>query len=65
MRNSRISGTQTTTTAAIIALIGTCAFRLVWIYTVFEHVHTLEAIYISYPISWVLTGAVQLYLPPQ
>ena len=54
-----IRGLGKSTTAAIIALIGTCAFRLVWIYTVFEHVHTLEAIYISYPISWVLTGAVQ------
>ncbi len=51
-------GLGKSTAAAIIALIGTCAFRLIWIYTVFVHTHTLWAIYISYPISWALTGSV-------
>ena len=42
--------------SAVIALVGTCAFRVVWILTVFRHFETLAAIYISYPISWVITG---------
>jgi len=39
----------------IVSLIGACAFRVVWILTVFAHFHELRILYISYPISWVLT----------
>ncbi len=42
--------------AALITFFGTCVFRIVWIYTVFRYFESLEAIYISYPISWFLTG---------
>jgi len=45
-------------TSAMISLVGTCAFRVVWIYTAFRYFGTIETIYISYPISWFLTGAV-------
>ena len=41
-----------------ISLIGICAFRVVWIMTVFRATGTLEMIYISYPISWGLTALV-------
>ena len=39
-------------------LIGACLMRIVWIWTIFRWVHTLEALYISYPISWFITAAV-------
>lgn len=42
---------------AVIALAGACGLRLVWIATVFqipEH-HTFEFLYLSYPISWIVT----------
>ena len=39
----------------IVSLTGACLFRIVWIYTVFAKVHTLQCLYISYPISWALT----------
>ena len=39
----------------LVSLTGACLFRVVWIYTVFKQVHTLECLYISYPISWTLT----------
>lgn len=42
----------------IVSLLGACAFRIVWIYTVFRQMHTLEVLYISYPISWALTATV-------
>ncbi len=42
--------------AALIAFLGTCAFRVIWIYTVFRHYLNLESIHISYPISWLITG---------
>lgn len=44
----------------LVSLTGACLFRIVWIYTVFRQVHTLECLYISYPISWVLTFTVHL-----
>ena len=41
----------------IVSLLGACAFRLLWIATIFQidRFHTIETVYISYPISWTLT----------
>ena len=39
----------------LVSLTGACLFRVVWIFTVFQKVHTLECLYYSYPISWALT----------
>lgn len=41
----------------IVSLLGACAFRLLWIATVFQidRFHTIETVYTSYPISWTLT----------
>ena len=36
----------------IVAIMGTCLFRIVWILLVFPYFGTLEALYILYPISW-------------
>lgn len=44
----------------LVSLTGACLFRVVWIYTVFQRIHTLECLYISYPISWTLTFLVHL-----
>lgn len=45
---------------AIVTIIGVCVLRLVWIYTVFDIYHTLEILYLSYPISWIITGGVHI-----
>lgn len=42
----------------IVSLSGVCVFRVFWIYVVFARIHTLECLYYSYPISWILTFAV-------
>jgi putative MATE family efflux protein len=39
------------------AMIGTCLFRVLWIFIVFGSLHTIESVYVSYPISWVITSA--------
>ena len=41
----------------LVSLIGICALRLVWIATVFKipEYHTIETIYYTYPISWIIT----------
>lgn len=41
----------------IVSLIGACAFRVIWIFTIFQTTHTLFSLYISYPISWILTAS--------
>lgn len=42
----------------IVSLLGACALRVVWIYTVFRLDPRPEVLYISYPISWFVTAAV-------
>lgn len=44
----------------IVTILGVCAFRLVWIYTVFGASHTLETLYLSYPLSWLVTGSIHI-----
>lgn len=46
----------------IISLFGVCVFRVVWIYSVFRYIHTLECLYISYPVSWLLVSLVNISL---
>ena len=40
----------------IVTLTGCCVFRLIWIATVFSKYHTLESLYLVYPISWSITA---------
>ena len=42
-----------------ITLVFVCLVRVVWIFTVFRVMNTVECIYWSYPITWALTAAVQ------
>ncbi|MBQ5833854.1 MAG: MATE family efflux transporter [Clostridia bacterium] len=44
-------------TSTLVSLIGSCALRVVWVYTVFAAMPTIEVLYLSYPISWGLTAA--------
>ena len=41
----------------IVSLLGACAFRLLWIATIFriDRFHVIETVYTSYPISWTIT----------
>ena len=42
----------------VVSVLGACAFRIFWIYAILPQFGTLYALYISYPISWILTGGV-------
>ena len=46
----------------VISVLGVCGFRIGWIFTIFQipRFHSPQSLYISYPISWVLTYAAQL-----
>ena len=43
----------------IVSLVGACGLRLVWLATVFQidRFHVPETIYLSYPITWIITIA--------
>lgn len=43
----------------IVALSGICGIRLLWVYTVFERTHSLNLLFVSYPVSWIVTVTVQ------
>ncbi len=42
----------------LVSLTGACLFRVIWIFTIFQWERTLFCLYISYPISWILTAAI-------
>lgn len=41
----------------VVSLIGACGLRLLWIATIFNipQYHSLETVYVSYPITWAIT----------
>ena len=43
-----------------VSLAGVCGFRVIWIFTYFRAHRTLSMLFISYPISWFFTFAIQL-----
>lgn len=43
---------------AVETIIGTCLFRIVWIFTVFRHFETLQSLYIVFPVTWVVTSII-------
>ena len=46
----------------ISSLIGACLFRIIWLFTIFliPQFHTPATIFLSYPISWILTLTVNI-----
>ncbi|MBU5478150.1 hypothetical protein KQI69_02925 [Eubacterium sp. MSJ-13] len=50
-----LRGTGRSLLPAVITIIGTCALRIIWIFTIFRIHLTLEILYIAFPISWVIT----------
>ena len=53
-----LRGLGRSTLSTVISLLGSCAFRLLWIYLIFPLCPTLWMVYLSYPISWALTALI-------
>ena len=43
-------------TPAVLTVLGSCVFRLIWIYTVFNKFRSFEMLMNVYPVSWIITG---------
>lgn len=44
----------------VIVIMGSCIFRVVWIYTVFAHFHTIPSLYLLYIFSWTITAIAEI-----
>ena len=44
----------------IVSLTGACGFRVFWIFTIFASCRTLEVLYLSYPVSWIITASAHM-----
>ena len=47
-------------TPMLVSIFGACGVRILWLVTVFAHWHTTASIYVSYPLSWLITLVVQM-----
>ena len=50
-----IRGMRYSFSPMIISMLGACAFRIIWLSTVFKADQNTFNIYISYPVSWIIT----------
>ena len=60
--NGTLRGMGASVLALLISVIGVCGVRLVWIFTVFRSArfHSLDSLYFSYDISWLMCITVQI-----
>lgn len=43
----------------VMSIVGTCGLRILWIYTLLPLNPTWEMLFLSYPVSWLVTGIFQ------
>ena len=44
----------------IMVILGSCVFRILWIYTVFAYFKTIESLYLLYVFSWLITAIAEI-----
>ena len=61
-----LRGMGTSLVPMIVSIVGVCGFRITWIYTIFyrfadfSNYKSLHLLFISYPISWIVTFTVHV-----
>ena len=50
-----IRGMGYSITPTIVSLLGACALRVLWIFSIFQVDRSLFVLYVSYPVSWAVT----------
>ena len=53
-------GIGKTVIPTITVIIGSCVFRVLWIYTIFAYFHTITSLYLLYMFSWGITAIVEI-----
>ena len=44
----------------VIVILGSCVFRVIWVYTVFAYFRTIPSLYLLYVFSWTITAAAEI-----
>ena len=44
----------------VIVILGSCVFRVIWVYTVFAWFGTITSLYLLYIFSWTITGVAEI-----
>ena len=53
-------GLGETVVPTILVVLGSCVFRVIWVYTIFAYFHTIPSLYLLYPFSWGLTALAEI-----
>ena len=53
-------GLGKTIVPTVIVIMGSCVFRVIWVYSIFAHFHTIPSLYLLYPCSWALTAIAEI-----
>lgn len=53
-------GLGKTVAPTVLVILGSCVFRVIWIYTVFAHFRTIPSLYLLYIFSWSFTAIVEI-----
>lgn len=53
-------GLGKTLVPTIIIILGSCVFRVIWIYTIFAYFKTFTSLYLLYICSWTITGIAEI-----
>lgn len=44
----------------VIVILGSCVFRVIWVYTIFAYFHTITSLYLLYAFSWGITSVAEI-----
>lgn len=44
----------------VIVILGSCVFRVIWVYTIFAHFRTIPSLYLLYVFSWTITALAEI-----
>lgn len=53
-------GLGKTVVPTFIVIMGSCIFRVIWIYTIFAYFKTIPSLYLLYIFSWSITAAAEI-----
>lgn len=53
-------GIGKTVVPTIIVIMGSCVFRILWVYTIFAYFHTQTSLYLLYFFSWMFTAIAEM-----
>ena len=53
-------GLGKTSVPTIIVLLGSCVFRILWVYTIFAWIGTIQSLFLLYIFSWAITAIAEI-----